>query len=93
MDLCACSALNIVEHAWDIGRKEFLVAVSVVMSNQLFIGRLPLGCRSRDIEDIFYRYGKMSRCDVKQGGRALIRENMFRLTTIASLLIDRNEDV
>ena len=37
------------------------------MSNQLFVGRLPLGCRTRDIEDIFYRYGKMTRCDVKQG--------------------------
>ena len=44
-------------------------ALLVTMSNQLFVGRLPLGCRTRDIEDIFYRYGKMTRCDVKQGKR------------------------
>lgn len=36
-------------------------------AQQLFIGRLPTGTRSRDLEDIFYKYGKMTRCDVKQG--------------------------
>lgn len=35
--------------------------------NQLFIGRLPRGSRSRELEDVFYKYGKMTRCDVKQG--------------------------
>ena len=40
-------------------------------AHQLFIGRLPLGCRSKDLEDIFYRYGKMNRCDVKQGNSLL----------------------
>ena len=34
---------------------------------QLFVGRLPRGCRNRDLEDIFYKYGKMTRCDVKTG--------------------------
>ena len=36
--------------------------------NQLFVGRLPRGCRNRDLEDIFYKYGEMTRCDVKTGG-------------------------
>ena len=35
--------------------------------SQLFVGRLPRGTRARDLEDIFYKYGKMTRCDVKQG--------------------------
>ena len=34
---------------------------------QLFIGRLPRSFRSRELEDIFYKYGRMTRCDVKQG--------------------------
>ena len=36
-------------------------------ATQLFVGRLPRNTRSRDMEDIFYRYGKMTRCDIKQG--------------------------
>ena len=35
--------------------------------NQLFIGRLPRGSRASELEDVFYKYGKMTRCDVKQG--------------------------
>ena len=35
--------------------------------NQLFVGRLPRGTRSSELEDVFYKYGKMTRCDVKQG--------------------------
>jgi RNA recognition motif-containing protein len=35
--------------------------------NQLFIGRLPRGSRTSELEDVFYKYGKMTRCDVKQG--------------------------
>lgn len=46
---------------------DYKTATSKKMANQLFIGRLPLGCRSGDVEDIFFRYGKMTRCDVKQG--------------------------
>lgn len=34
---------------------------------QLFVGRLPRSTTSRDLEDIFYRYGRMTRCDVKSG--------------------------
>ncbi len=40
-------------------------------ANQLFVGRLPRGTRARDLEDIFYKYGKLSRCDVKQGENLL----------------------
>ena len=47
--------------------RDKLITFSQKMAHQLFIGRLPLGCRSRDVEDIFFRYGKMTRCDVKQG--------------------------
>ncbi|XP_076370014.1 uncharacterized protein LOC143256544 [Tachypleus tridentatus] len=34
---------------------------------QLFIGRLPLDVRERDIENIFEKYGRLLRCDVKYG--------------------------
>ncbi|XP_002399999.2 serine/arginine-rich splicing factor RS2Z33 isoform X2 [Ixodes scapularis] len=34
---------------------------------QLFIGRLPLECRERDVEQVFERYGRLLRCDVKYG--------------------------
>ncbi|XP_013773353.1 probable splicing factor, arginine/serine-rich 6 isoform X1 [Limulus polyphemus] len=35
--------------------------------SQLFVGRLPLDVRERDIERIFEKYGKLLRCDVKYG--------------------------
>lgn len=47
-------------------RGVFKVGEQANMS-QLFVGRLPRGTRARDLEDIFYKYGKMTRCDVKQG--------------------------
>ncbi|KAH9372648.1 hypothetical protein HPB48_010145 [Haemaphysalis longicornis] len=34
---------------------------------QLFIGRLPLDTRERDVEQVFERYGRLLRCDVKYG--------------------------
>eukprot|EP00117_Sycon_ciliatum_P032909 scpid83501/ scgid3088/ Serine/arginine-rich splicing factor 4; Splicing factor, arginine/serine-rich 4 len=36
-------------------------------SGALFIGRLSKQTRSSDLEDVFYKYGKMLRCDVKYG--------------------------
>jgi RNA recognition motif-containing protein len=33
----------------------------------LFVGRLPSDFSERDLEDIFYKYGKISRCDLKRG--------------------------
>jgi len=34
----------------------------------LFVGRLASDTRSRDLEDLFYKFGKITRCDVKRGG-------------------------
>ena len=50
--------------------------------NQLFIGRLPRGSRTSELEDVFYKYGKMTRCDVKQGERQVVRPPFFLLLTI-----------
>jgi len=33
----------------------------------LFTGRLPSDARPRDLEDLFYKYGRIVRCDVKIG--------------------------
>ncbi|KAI8096511.1 uncharacterized protein BX664DRAFT_324160 [Halteromyces radiatus] len=33
----------------------------------LFIGRLPPGIKDYDLEDIFIKYGKITRCEVKKG--------------------------
>ena len=49
--------------------------------NQLFIGRLPRGSRASELEDVFYKYGKMTRCDVKQGERQIVRPPFFLLLT------------
>ena len=45
--------------------------------NQLFVGRLPRGSRSSELEDVFYKYGKMTRCDVKQGGELCRRHFVY----------------
>jgi len=34
---------------------------------QLFIGRLPRETRRGDLEDVFKRYGRVTRCDVRMG--------------------------
>ena len=39
--------------------------------NQLFIGRLPRNVSEKTVEDKFGQYGKMVRCDVKQGQSTL----------------------
>eukprot|EP00005_Dracoamoeba_jomungandri_P003052 CAMPEP_0174260556 /NCGR_PEP_ID=MMETSP0439-20130205/9928_1 /TAXON_ID=0 /ORGANISM="Stereomyxa ramosa, Strain Chinc5" /LENGTH=181 /DNA_ID=CAMNT_0015344819 /DNA_START=17 /DNA_END=563 /DNA_ORIENTATION=- len=33
----------------------------------LFVGRLPPQAESRDLEDLFYKFGRISRCDVLKG--------------------------
>uniref|UniRef100_A0A2L2XVE6 Serine/arginine-rich splicing factor 4 n=1 Tax=Parasteatoda tepidariorum TaxID=114398 RepID=A0A2L2XVE6_PARTP len=35
--------------------------------SQLFVGRLPLDSREREIESIFDRYGSLVRCNLKYG--------------------------
>uniref|UniRef100_T1IXV5 CCHC-type domain-containing protein n=1 Tax=Strigamia maritima TaxID=126957 RepID=T1IXV5_STRMM len=39
---------------------------------QLFIGRLSKDTRVRDLEEIFERYGRLLRCDIKYGGDLLL---------------------
>ena len=34
----------------------------------LFIGRLNKNTRTRDLEEIFEAYGRLSRCEIKYGG-------------------------
>ena len=40
-----------------------------MVDNQIFVGRLLKHICSRDLEDIFFPYGKLTRCEVKQGIR------------------------
>lgn len=35
----------------------------------LFVGRIPEHIRPRDLEDSFIKYGRISRCDIKRGGK------------------------
>eukprot|EP00124_Ichthyophonus_hoferi_P005561 Ihof_evm2s839 gene=Ihof_evmTU2s839 len=38
----------------------------------LFIGRLGPEIRTRDLEDVFGRYGRLVRCDLKNGGYGFV---------------------
>lgn len=38
----------------------------------LFVGRLPRDVRPRELEDLFHKYGRITRCDVKRGGYGFI---------------------
>ena len=40
-----------------------------MVDNQVFVGWLPKHICSRDLEDIFFLYGKLTLCEVKQGIR------------------------
>ena len=33
----------------------------------LFVGRLAFDCRTRELEDLFGKYGRITRCDIKRG--------------------------
>ena len=33
----------------------------------LFIGRLAFDCKTRELEELFGKYGRLTRCDVKKG--------------------------
>ncbi|PRD24358.1 UNVERIFIED_CONTAM: rsp-3 [Trichonephila clavipes] len=35
--------------------------------SQLFVGRLPLKCKEKEIEEMFEKYGPLLRCDLKYG--------------------------
>jgi len=36
---------------------------------QLFIGRLSRNTRTRDLEEVFETYGRLTRCDIKYGSK------------------------
>lgn len=33
----------------------------------LFVGKLAFDCRTRELEDLFGKYGRITRCDIKRG--------------------------
>lgn len=33
----------------------------------LFVGRLAFDCRTRELEELFGKYGRITRCDIKRG--------------------------
>lgn len=35
----------------------------------LFVGKLAFDCRTRELEDLFGKYGRITRCDIKRGKR------------------------
>lgn len=41
----------------------------------LFIGRLAFDCRTRELEDLFGKYGRITRCDIKKGTYKSINMN------------------
>lgn len=57
-------------------------------AQQLFVGRLPIGTRSEDLDKIFRRYGRMTRCDVKQGIIYNIRSRDY--STMIKLFYDNS---
>lgn len=38
----------------------------------LFVGRLPRDIRPRELEDLFHKYGRITRCDIKRGGYGFV---------------------
>ena len=40
------------------------------MANRLYVGNLPLDIREREIDDLFYKYGRIVDIDIKAGARA-----------------------
>lgn len=49
------------------GLARFVVLVVQLALMSLFVGRLPPDCRPQDLEEVFYKFGKITRCDVKKG--------------------------
>ena len=49
---------------------------------ELFVGNLSRDIQKRDIEDVFDRYGKLVRCDLKDRGtnilKCIIKTKKFR---------------
>ncbi|CAN0091865.1 unnamed protein product, partial [Heterosigma akashiwo] len=46
-------------------KNRFSISKLSIMSSRIYVGNLPMGCRESDIEDIFYKYGKIVAIDLK----------------------------
>ncbi|KAM0682546.1 Serine/arginine-rich splicing factor 1 [Mitosporidium daphniae] len=44
----------------------------------LFVGRIPEHVRPRDLEDLFIKYGRINRCDIKRGGYGFVEFDDIR---------------
>lgn len=42
-------------------------AISSATGCSLFVGRLAYDCRTRELEELFGKYGRLTRCDIKKG--------------------------
>ena len=36
-------------------------------SGSIFVGKLAFDCRTRELEELFGKYGRITRCDIKKG--------------------------
>ena len=48
------------------------------MPKELFVGNLSRDVQKRDIEDVFDRYGKLLRCDIKDKGTLFNKHKIRR---------------
>ena len=42
---------------------------------RIYVGNLPQDCRERDVEDIFYKYGRIGDIRIKRGDAARARQS------------------
>lgn len=45
----------------------------------LFVGRIPKYTRARELEDVFIKYGRIIRCDVKSGSNGGTEADLHRI--------------
>lgn len=56
--------------------------------NELFLGGLSKDTRRQDLEDIFSKYGKLTRCDIKYVNGILIYDSLFQIFNLFILYIE-----
>ena len=56
---------------------------------QLFIGRLNRNTRTRDLEEVFETYGRLTRCDIKYGSKYCTGTRSGFVLIIQMPLLDR----
>lgn len=57
---------------------------------RIYVGNLPEDCRERDVDDIFYKYGKISDIRIKRGDVA--RARMSRRSEVLSYAFVQFDD-